>query len=105
LNRPTAGKEAAMAAKILIKRQVPEGKEAALGVLLRELRVLTMNREGYISGETLKRYDRPGESLVISTWASVDQWRTWVLSKERIEIQEKIDQLLGMKTEYEIYTY
>jgi heme-degrading monooxygenase HmoA len=64
-----------------------------------------MNREGYISGETLKRYDRPGESLVISTWASVDQWRTWVLSKERIEIQEKIDQLLGMKTEYEIYTY
>lgn len=94
-----------MAAKILIKRQVPEGKEAALGVLLRELRVLTMNREGYISGETLKRYDRPGESLVISTWASVDQWREWVLSKKRIEIQEKIDQLLGTETEYEIYTY
>ena len=94
-----------MAAKILIKRMVPKDKEAELGVLLRELRVLTMNRPGYISGETLKRFDKPGESLVISTWASVDQWREWVLSKERIEIQQRIDRLLGMETEYEIYTY
>jgi hypothetical protein len=35
----------------------------------------------------------------------VDQWREWVLSKKRIEIQEKIDHLLGTETEYEIYTY
>ncbi|AOY60176.1 MULTISPECIES: antibiotic biosynthesis monooxygenase family protein [Desulfococcus] len=94
-----------MAAKILIKRVVPKGKEAELAVLLRELRVLTMNRDGYISGETLKRFDKPGESLVISTWASVDDWREWVLSPERTAIQEKIDDLLGMKTAYEIYTY
>ena len=94
-----------MAAKILIKRKVPRDKEAELALLLRELRALTMNREGYISGETLKRFDKPGESLVISTWASVDQWREWVLSSERIGIQEKIDHLLGVKTEYEIYTY
>lgn len=94
-----------MAAKILIKRRVPKDKEAQLAVILRELRVLTMNREGYISGETLKRFDKPGESLVISTWASVDQWREWVLSGERIEIQKKIDALLGVETEYEIYTY
>lgn len=94
-----------MAAKILIKRRVPKDKEAQLAVLLRELRVLTMNREGYISGETLSRFDKPGESLVISTWATVDQWREWVLTKERIEIQEKIDNLLGLVTEYEIYTY
>lgn len=94
-----------MAAKILIKRLVPKEKEAELAVLLRELRVLTMNREGYISGETLKRFDKPGESLVISTWESVDHWREWVLSKERIAIQEKIDRLLGMETDYEIYTY
>ena len=94
-----------MAAKILIKRRVPKDKEAQLAVILRELRVLTMNREGYISGETLKRFDKPGESLVISTWASVDQWREWVLSGERIEIQKKIDELLGVETEYEIYSY
>lgn len=94
-----------MAAKILIKRKVPKDKEAQLAVILRELRVLTMNRAGYISGETMKRFDKPGESLVISTWESVDQWREWVLSGERIEIQKKIDELLGVETEYEIYAY
>lgn len=94
-----------MAAKILIKRKVPKDKEAQLAAILRELRVLTMNRAGYISGETMKRFDKPGESLVISTWESVDQWREWVLSGERIEIQKKIDDLLGVETEYEIYVY
>ena len=94
-----------MAAKILIKRRVPKGKEAELAVLLRELRVLTMNRDGYISGETLRRFDKPGESLVISTWASVDDWREWISSPERTAVQAKIDDLLGMKTEYEIYSY
>lgn len=94
-----------MAAKILIKRKVPKDKEAQLAAILRELRVLTMNRAGYISGETMKRFDKPGESLVISTWESVDQWREWVLSGERIEIQKKIDDLLGVETEYEIYAY
>ena len=64
-----------------------------------------MNRPGYISGETLKRLDKPGESLVISTWQNADDWREWVLTKERSELQDKIDELLGEKTEYEIYQY
>ncbi|GBC62198.1 antibiotic biosynthesis monooxygenase [Desulfonema ishimotonii] len=94
-----------MAVKILIKRQVPENKSRELGLLLRQLRTQTTNRDGYISGETLKRFDKPDESLVISTWRSADDWREWVLSKERNSIQEKIDELLGVETEYEIYTY
>ncbi|QTA88391.1 antibiotic biosynthesis monooxygenase family protein [Desulfonema magnum] len=94
-----------MAVKILIKRKVAEGKEKELSGLLMQLRGLTMNRAGYISGETLKRFDKPGETLVISTWQSVDEWRDWVISKERTEIQDKIDSLLGEKTEYEIYKY
>jgi len=94
-----------MAVKILIKRVVPESKEEELGTLLMQLRSLTMKRAGYISGETLKRFDKPGETLVISTWQSVDEWREWVLTKERAEIQDKIDTLLGEKTEYEIYKY
>ncbi|MDM8524968.1 antibiotic biosynthesis monooxygenase [Desulfococcaceae bacterium HSG8] len=94
-----------MAVKILIKRQVPEGKEKELAVLLTRLRTLTMSRSGYISGETLKRFDKPGETLVISTWRSVDEWREWVLNKERTDIQDQIDELLGQKTDYEIYVY
>jgi heme-degrading monooxygenase HmoA len=53
----------------------------------------------------IKRIDRPGESLVVSTWQSMGDWRTWVMSDERRGTQEKIDHLLGEKTEYEVYTY
>ncbi len=98
-------KEDAMAVKILIKRVVPDRKSAELLSLLKRLRALTMNQPGYISGETLKRIDAPGESLVISTWQSMEDWRNWVISPERAGIQNKIDDLLGVETGYEIYEY
>jgi len=94
-----------MAIKVFIKRAVPEHKLEALKPLLRTVRNQAMNQPGYISGETFKRLDRPGESLVISTWQSMDDWRKWVLSEERAEAQEKIDYLLGEKTEFEIYAF
>jgi heme-degrading monooxygenase HmoA len=94
-----------MAVKILIKRQVPEKKEAALNVLLREMRNVCNQQAGYISGETLKRLDYPDQYLVISTWQSADAWRNWLLSEARKEIQDKIDDLLGSPTQYELYAY
>ncbi len=93
-----------MAVKIIIKRMVPEEKTKKLNDYLRQLRTLTLKLDGYVSGETLKRIDKPGYCMVISTWRSMDDWRKWVLSKERAEIQDKIDELLGVETEYEIYT-
>lgn len=93
-----------MAVKILIRRQVPEGKEEELDGILRRLRGITMDQSsGYISGETLRRVDKPGEMLVISTWRDVESWRNWMLSEERRRIQEEIDALLGAETVYEIY--
>ena len=94
-----------MAVKILIKRKVLEKQSDELLRLLKHLRAFTMAQPGYISGETLTRIDRPGENLVISTWASADSWRAWALSRERAEIQARIDALLGEATQYEIYAY
>lgn len=94
-----------MTAKILIKRFVPKDMEKELGNLLMLLRSLTMKQEGYISGETLRRFDKPGETMVISTWQSVEAWQAWILTKERREIQDRIDELLGQPTVYEIYQY
>ena len=94
-----------MAIKVFIKRAVPENAAEALKPLLKKLRNLAMEQPGYVSGETYKRIDRPGENLVISTWQSVDDWRRWVLSEERADIQVKVDYLLGEKTEYEIYAF
>ncbi len=94
-----------MALKIIIKRIVPQNKAEALKPLIQKLRSQAMQQPGYVSGETFKRIDRPGESLVVSTWQSMGDWRTWVMSDERKGIQQKIDDLLGEKTEFEIYAY
>ena len=64
-----------------------------------------MGTPGYIAGETLKRVDQPGESLVVAKWQSADYWQQWQQSKARSEIQDKIDQLLGQETKYEIFEY
>ena len=91
--------------KIHIKRKVPPEKRDELQVLINELRALTMGQPGYITGETLKRVDRPGESLIVAKWQSADYWQQWRQSQARSEIQSKIDQLLGEETRYEIYEY
>ena len=94
-----------MAVKILIKRFVPESKTKDLLPLFRRLRNLATNQIGYISGETLKRLDKPAEYLVISTWQSIDNWREYVVSRERNEIQDEINARLATETAYEIYQY
>ena len=91
--------------KVHIKRRVPPEKMEALRGLIVELRSLTMGQPGYIAGETLQRLDQPGESMVVSKWQSADYWQQWLQSKARLEIQDKIDELLGEDTVYEIYEY
>ena len=94
-----------MAVKILIKRKVPESIAKNLMPLFGRLRNLATTQPGYISGETLKRLDKTGEYLVISTWQSIDNWREYVVSRERNEIQFEIDARLSENTTYEIYRY
>lgn len=89
--------------KAFIKRVVPSDKAKQLVPLFRQMRSLAMEQPGYISGETLRNYNQPDEYLVISTWESADDWQRWLNSKARQEIQEKIDSLLGGKTEYSLY--
>ncbi|RLC28385.1 MAG: antibiotic biosynthesis monooxygenase, partial [Deltaproteobacteria bacterium] len=58
-----------------------------------------------ISSESLQCVDPPEENeyLVRSTWASVDDWKKWLHSKERVAIQSKIDEITRERTEYRIY--
>jgi heme-degrading monooxygenase HmoA len=91
--------------RIHIKREVPEGKETELQSLINLLRGVTTGQPGYISGETLKRVDKAGESLVVSKWQSLEYWNRWFENPERLKVQEKIDQLLGKGTRYEIYEF
>ncbi len=94
-----------MAVKIIIKRRIPKGKESELLPLLIQLRSRATTQPGYISGETWSNVDDPEEYLVIGTWQSADDWIAWKANKERSELQDKIDALLGEKTEYGTYFY
>ena len=94
-----------MPVKIIIKRKAPKEKEKELLPLLLELRSLAVVQAGYISGETLRNVEDPEDYLVISTWTSVDNWKAWDASIQRAEVQDKIDALLGEKTDYSIYFY
>ena len=93
-----------MAVKIIIKRQMTESMSAQLTPLLIKLRNLAMNQPGYVTGETLKRVDPPGQNLVISTWESMEAWQQWAANPERVSVQAQIDVLLGAPTAYEIYS-
>ena len=86
-----------MAIKILIRRNVPENKAREMIPLFRKMRKLT--------GETMRNLEKPDEFLVISTWETSDDWKRWVQSNDRQQIQSQIDDLLGGKTEYEIFHY
>jgi hypothetical protein len=52
-----------MAVKILIKRSIGQQVASVLQPLIVELRAHAMKQPGYISGETLKCLERPGEYL------------------------------------------
>ncbi len=91
--------------RVHIKRNVPEEKKEALLVLINQLRAITMGVPGYITGETLKRVDKPEESLVVTKWQSLYYWNAWLQGTERAKIQKQIDQLLEQETQYEIYEF
>lgn len=94
-----------MAVVILVKRTVPEDKVMEVLPLFRQLRRLSLERPGYISGTTLRRVDKPNEFLVISSWQLLNDWETWQETQERNEVQGKIDSLIGGETKYEIYDH
>ncbi len=89
--------------KVFIKRKVADESLVELVGLLKKLRSLTLNQPGYVSGETLKRMDKDGECMVISTWRSIQDWNDWVKNSDRVTVQGEIDKLLGRETEYEVY--
>ncbi len=94
-----------MGVEILIRRKFVEDKADEVASLMVELRSLARAQTGYISSESLQCVDPPEENeyLVRSTWASADDWKNWLHSKERVAIQSKIDEITQARTEYRIY--
>lgn len=79
-----------MAVKVLIERKVLPGQEKRVFELLRQLRVLCLEQEGYISGETLRDSEDPRTLIVISTWFGLMDWRRWTQSEARKQLESQI---------------
>jgi heme oxygenase (mycobilin-producing) len=96
-----------MAVKILIKRRLPVDKTKTQYIvsIFRQLRMIALEQEGYISSETLRSIENPQEFLVISTWRSLEDWQKWFNSSQRKELHSKVDHLLESGTTYEPYQY
>jgi len=92
-----------MPIQVIIKRKWETDKPEALFPLLTELRSLAEKQPGYISGETLRSLDDPDKYLVFSKWETVDDWKNWLQSKERRDLQGEVDSLIGERTFYELF--
>jgi heme-degrading monooxygenase HmoA len=92
-----------MGVKIVSRRSVTREKEETVMPLIIQLRRLAMIQPGFEYEETWRHLDRPEEYLVVRAWDSEDDWHNWHSNQQRIEIQEKIEAVLGRKTEYSPY--
>jgi len=89
--------------RVVIQRHLKEGKKGDLMPLLRELRTAAMNYPGYITGETLASTGDPSIISVLSTWRSLEDWKAWEKSEQRIKLYGKVEPLLVEKPKVSIY--
>ncbi len=94
-----------MIVKVIIKREVAEGKKTEFFLELKNLRLNAMDQDGYISGETLVCAKGTNKVLVISMWETLGHWKNWKNSALRIGIDAKIDELQDNPTEYEAFVF
>ncbi len=80
--------------RVMIERHCQPGKEKQLRDLLLELRSVGMRQHGYITGETLREAENPSVFMVISTWMTLEAWKVWQTSRQRLIVEEMIDSLL-----------
>jgi len=92
-----------MPVQVIIKRKLIIEKPEKIFPLFSELHSQAIQQPGYIGRVTLKNIDKPQEYMVISSWETADDWRTWFQSKKRRDIQGRVDSLIGERTHYSIY--
>jgi heme-degrading monooxygenase HmoA len=89
--------------RVVIRRQLKEGKKGEILPLLRALRTAAMNYPGYIHGESLAGADDPSVITVLSTWQSLEEWKAWEKSGQRVRLYEQIEPLLVEKPSVNVY--
>jgi heme-degrading monooxygenase HmoA len=97
-------KEAAMQAKIIIKRKFIKGKQREIIALLRELRSGALQQPGYISGETLTSAEDPQTLVVIGSWQDMESWINWRENDTRKTLERMLETYQETSSEYQELT-
>ncbi|MFH1152660.1 MAG: antibiotic biosynthesis monooxygenase [Pseudomonadota bacterium] len=93
-----------MTVSVVIRRAVKDEAMAnRLSSLIVQLRSRATVQPGFITSQTFSCLDCQGEYLIISSWNTLEDWNLWMHSEERMDIQRKVDELLGEKTIYRYY--
>ena len=94
-----------MFVKVIIKRDVTEGKEKDFFLHLKNLRFNAMDQKGYISGETLICAENTNKVMVISKWETLEDWNNWKTNEKRIKIDTVLNKFQENPTVYEPYVF
>lgn len=92
-----------MPVHVIIKRKFKILQPVELKPLLAELSNRAKLQPGYISTEILQSVENQENCMVVSKWDTADDWKKWFMSKERRDIQGRVDSLIGERTVYEIF--
>jgi len=89
--------------RVAIRRHLKEHKKGDILPLLRALRTAAMSHSGYIHGESLVGTEDPSVITVLSTWQSLEEWKKWEKSAQRVKLYEQIEPLLVEKPRVSVY--
>ncbi len=92
-----------MAVRVTIEREVIPGFQETVVDLLRELRSKSVVQPGYVSGQTVVDAFSPTKFLMISTWSSLDGWKEWEESSERLSMIEEISPYMQRPTKTRLW--
>ncbi len=87
--------------KVIIERQVKKGEDISL--LLLELRAAAMRYPGYVTGETLLSTEDSFNTVTISTWETLEDWKTWETSETRAKLYQRAEPFLVGKRKVKTY--
>ena len=87
--------------RVIVEHKVKKGGDIA--PLLLELRAAAMQYPGYVSAENLLSAEDSSKIVVISTWQTLEDWRTWEKSRVRITLYQRAEALLVAEPGVEIY--
>ncbi len=92
-----------MEVNVLMTRKVAQEMHSELNHYLLELRRAAKKQKGYLGGSTFINIEDNNDVLVISTWASKEDWYNWYHNNHRREIMACVDAMLIEPTKYKVY--